>query len=128
MASKRRRLTPEHFCALPIAYIEVWHPYIGPIASHVFVVLARATWGFQKETDVLALTEIARRANLPLRTVNRAMAILRLNGLITCDGPNRHAKAITIVTNRLLDKPGSAIQALRNVLEMPAGSATVALR
>ncbi len=128
MASKRRRLTPQRFCALPTAYIEVWHPHIGPIASHVFVVIARATWGYQKETDVLALTEIARRANLPLRTVNRAMAILRLNGLITCEGPARHAKAITIVMSRLLDKPGSAIQALRNVLEMPAGSATVALR
>ncbi len=119
MASRRRRLIPQHFCALPMAYIEVWMPFIGPIANQVFTVIARATWGYQKESDVLAITEIARRANLPLRTVNRAMTTLRSNGLITCEGPNRHAKAITIVMSRLLEKPGSATQAHPRVLTMP---------
>jgi len=68
---------------------------------------------------VLATAVIVSRSGLPLRTVERSLSELRKHGLIVCEGPQRHPKAITIIASRFLERPGTAIQAVRNVFEMP---------
>ncbi len=99
------------FCPLPLSYIETWMPHLTPNTHVVYTVIARATWGWQKETDVLAIDEITRRSGLPRRSVDRSLAELRKHGLLVCEGPHRHAKAMRLVLSRLTQLPGSAIVA-----------------
>jgi hypothetical protein len=119
MAIKPRRWqVPLPYCPIPLAYIETWMPVLPPPANMVMMALIRATWGRQKQTDVLAISVIAQKTGLPLRTVERSLSQLRKHGLIVCDGPQRHPKAITIIAARFLERPGTAIQAVRNVFTM----------
>ncbi len=106
-----RQAYPFAFCVLPMSYVETWMPHLTPNAHKVYTVIARATWGWSKESDVLAVAEIARRSGLPARCVDRGLAELRKHGLLKCEGPNRHAKSMTLILSRLVQIPGSAIVA-----------------
>jgi DNA-binding transcriptional ArsR family regulator len=103
-----RQAYPFAFCVLPLSYIETWMPHLSPNAHKVYTVIARATWGWSKESDVLAIDEIARRSGLPRRSVDRSLAELRRHGLLICEGPHRHVKAMRLVLSRLMQIPGSA--------------------
>ncbi len=119
MAKPRRRWrVPLPYCPLPLAYIEVWMPFIGPGAHLVMTVLIRATWGHQKDSDVLAHAELRRRTGLPDKSLRRGINILRDNGLIRTDGPPRHAQTFTINWDRFLQKPGTVYLTAPNVLVM----------
>jgi len=108
MASKAwRRKIPFAYCPLPLSYIDTWMPHISLQAHQVFTILMRKTWGFNKETDVLAIAEIVRMGSLSRSGVDRALRELRTCGLIRCDGPVKHPKTITVVLSRLLHKRGS---------------------
>jgi hypothetical protein len=94
-------------------------PVLSCNACVVYVVIARATWGFNKESDVLATTEMARRGGLPLRSAERGLAELRKHGLVKCEGPDRHAKTMTLQISRLLQVPGTAIVAAQDDKILP---------
>ncbi len=83
------------------------------------LILIRATWGYQKETDVLAHAELRRRTGLPDKSLRRGINELRDNGLIRTDGPPRHSQAFTVIGTRFLEKPGTVHLTAPNVLTMP---------
>ncbi len=110
MKNWKRRI-PFAFTQLPNSFIDTWMPALTSPAIAVYVVIARATWGYRKESDVLAIAEIARRSGMPRRNVDRGLAELRKHGLLICVGPHRHAKSMSLVLSRLIEIPGSAILA-----------------
>jgi predicted transcriptional regulator len=99
------------FCPIPLAYIETWMPILSPVAHSVYTVIARATWGWHKESDVLAISEIAKRSGTTRRQVDRGLSELRKHGLLICEGPHRHAKAMRLVLSRHFEIPGSTVVA-----------------
>ncbi len=108
MASKAwRRKIPFAYCPLPLAYIDTWMPHVSLAAHQVYTILIRKTWGFNKETDVLAIAEIVRMSTLSRSGVDRALRELRTCGLIRCDGPVKHPKTITVILSRLLRPRGN---------------------
>ncbi len=111
-----RQAYPFAFCVLPLAYIETWMPHLTANAHKVYTVIARATWGWSKESDVLAIDEIARRSGLTRRQVDRGLSDLRRHGLLICEGPHRHPKAMRLVLSRLTQLPGSTVVASPNVI------------
>ena len=83
---------------------------LTPAEFTVYCCIARKTWGFGKETDVLAISQIVELSGIPRRTVERALAGLRKYGLLTMHGPDRHSKTVQLTTLRYLS--GDAIQAV----------------
>ncbi len=107
------------FCPLPLAYIETWMPHLTPNAHVLYTVIARATWGWHKETDVLAHAELRRRSGLPDKSLRRAINELRGHGLLKTEGPMRHPLAYTLQFSRLMQLPGTVIVTAPKVLLWP---------
>ncbi len=118
MKNWKRRI-PFAFVQIPNSFIDTWMPVITAGAAMAYVAIARATWGFNKQSDVLATTELARRCGMPLRSTERALSELRRHGLLKCEGPDRHAKTMTLQISRLTQIPGTAIQAARDDKVLP---------
>lgn len=120
MAQRPRRWrVPLPYCPIPLAWIETWMPFVGVQANLVMIVLIRATWGYQKDSDVLAHAELRRKTGLPDKSLRRGINILRKNGLIRTDGPPRHPQTFTIIWSRFLEQPGTVHLTAPNVLTMP---------
>jgi len=118
---KRRRKStalPFEYCTIPLGYYDNWFPHLSPIAHKVYTVIMRKTWGYQKESDVLAIAQIVTESGMPRRSVNRGLQELRAHFLIECDGPLRHPKLIKPILSRLMQKPGSAYLAQGNVVSI----------
>ncbi len=113
-----RRKIPFSYCPLPLAYMDTWMPVLSLQAHQVYTILIRKTWGFNKETDTLAIAEIVRLSVLSRSGVDRALRELRDCGLIKCDGPAKHPKTITVILSRLLQKPGDTTPDATKVLVM----------
>ncbi len=118
MKNWKRRI-PFAFVQIPNSFVDTWMPVLSCHATSAYVVIARATWGWNKQSDVLAVTEIARRSGMPLRTTERAIAELRRHGLLVAEGPHRHAKTYTLQLSRLVQIPGTAIQAVNESVVTP---------
>lgn len=113
-----RRKIPFAYCPVPLSYMDTWMPHLSLAAHQVYTILIRKTWGFNKETDVLAIAEIVRMSTLSRSGVDRALKELRTCGLIRCDGPAKHPKTITVILSRLLEQPGSVTHDVTKVLVM----------
>ncbi len=107
------------FCPIPLSYLETWMPILSLPAQSCYTVIARATWGWHKESDVLAISEIARRSGMTRRQVDRGLAELRKHGLLICEGPHRHAKSMSLVLSRHLEVPGSTVVAHKDTRVVP---------
>lgn len=83
---------------------------LTPTEFQVYCCIARKTWGFGKDSDVLAISQIVELSKLPRRSVDLALAGLRKYGLIIMEGPHRHPKTISPTTLRFI--PGDAMVAL----------------
>lgn len=118
-----RRKIPFSYCPLPLSYVETWMPHLAPATHMVYTALARKTWGYQKDSDVIAVDQLAAMTGLSGSTVDRGLKQLRDCGLIKSEGPLRHPKTITMRLSRLLQKPGDIIDDERsNLVTLPMRS------
>lgn len=64
------------------AYIDQWMPRMKPYCTAVFLAIARKTIGWQKETELIRLSQLSKMTNLSKRTIQQAVHVLEANSLI----------------------------------------------
>lgn len=74
---------------LPNRVLDTWGPHLTPEEKVVWLFVARKCWGYGKYVDRIAISQIVTQANIPRRTVTRAIESLKRYELLHVSGKAR---------------------------------------
>ena len=106
--SKPRKRLGFQFTPIPHTMFDWLAKELTPVEFVVYACICRKTWGFGKDSDRIAVSQLVQMSGVSRRSVQNALKRLFVLGLIMQTGNTRSAKQISPQTRKLILLSGAS--------------------